>query len=95
MILPTSSTTTPASVRAWPCAICWKQGHTSIVCITGQIDKPTTQQRLDGVRDALGEQGLTLRIEQIFEGDYESQSGYDADAADPGPHASPDGGVCL
>lgn len=55
-----------------------EQGHTSIVCITGQIDKPTTQQRLDGVRDALGEQGLTLKDEQIFEGDYESQSGYDA-----------------
>ena len=55
-----------------------EQGHTSIVRITGQIDKPTTQQRLDGARDALGEQGLTLKDEQIFEGDYESQSGYDA-----------------
>jgi LacI family purine nucleotide synthesis repressor len=37
-----------------------EQGHTDIVCITGQISKPTTQQRLAGVRDALGEQGLTL-----------------------------------
>ena len=43
-----------------------EQGHTEIVCITGQIDKPTTQH------------GLTLKDEQIFEGDYESQSGYDA-----------------
>ncbi|MNH23574.1 HTH-type transcriptional repressor PurR [compost metagenome] len=30
------------------------------------------------MRDALGEHGLTLKDEQIFEGDYESQSGYDA-----------------
>ncbi len=53
-------------------------GHRDIVCITGQLSKPTTQQRLDGVRDALGEHGLTLKDEQVFEGDYESQSGFDA-----------------
>ena len=29
-----------------------EQGHTNIVCITGHLAKPTTQQRLDGVRDA-------------------------------------------
>jgi LacI family purine nucleotide synthesis repressor len=55
-----------------------EQGHRDIVCITGQLSKPTTQPRLDGVRDALGEHGLTLKEEQIFEGDYESQSGFDA-----------------
>ena len=27
-----------------------EQGHTNIVCITGHLAKPTTQQRLDGVR---------------------------------------------
>ncbi|QFI56304.1 substrate-binding domain-containing protein [Aeromonas simiae] len=54
-----------------------EQGHTDIACITGQLDKQTTQQRLDGVRDALGEQGLSLTESRIFEGDYESQSGFD------------------
>ncbi|ENY72748.1 substrate-binding domain-containing protein [Aeromonas diversa] len=54
-----------------------EQGHTDIACITGQLGKQTTQQRLDGVRDALGEHGLTLAEARIFEGDYESQSGFD------------------
>ncbi|MGY3929182.1 substrate-binding domain-containing protein [Aeromonas simiae] len=54
-----------------------EQGHTDIACITGQLDKQTTQQRLDGVRDALGEHGLTLADSHLFEGDYESQSGFD------------------
>ncbi|MGL5284600.1 transcriptional regulator, LacI family [Aeromonas sp. RU39B] len=53
------------------------QGHTDIACITGQLDKQTTQQRIDGVRDALSERGLTLPEQRIFEGDFESQSGFD------------------
>ena len=56
-----------------------EQGHTDIVCITGHLaktDYPAAAGR--GARDALAEQGLTLKDEQIFEGDYESQSGFDA-----------------
>ena len=34
-----------------------EQGHTNIVRITGHLAKPTTQQRLDGVRDALLNRG--------------------------------------
>ena len=54
------------------------QGHRELVCITGQLSKQTTQQRLDGVRDALAEAGLSLAEENILEGDYEMQSGFDA-----------------
>ena len=54
------------------------QGHQELVCITGQLHKQTTQLRLDGVRDALAEAGLTLAEENILEGDYEMQSGFDA-----------------
>lgn len=54
------------------------QGHRELVCITGQLHKQTTQLRLDGVRDALAEAGLTLAEENILEGDYEMQSGFDA-----------------
>ncbi|MGL5949224.1 MAG: substrate-binding domain-containing protein [Aeromonas sp.] len=53
-------------------------GHTDIACITGQLAKPTSQQRLDGVRDALAEHGLTLRDDRLFEADYETQSGFAA-----------------
>ncbi|MGL4717338.1 MAG: substrate-binding domain-containing protein, partial [Aeromonas sp.] len=53
-------------------------GHRDIACITGQIAKPTTQQRLSGVRDAFAELGLTHPDALIFEGDFESQSGFDA-----------------
>ena len=42
------------------------------------MHKQTTQLRLDGVRDALAEAGLTLAEENILEGDYEMQSGFDA-----------------
>ncbi len=55
-----------------------EQGHRDIACITGQLAKQTTQLRLDGVRDALAEAGLTLAPDNILEGDYEMQSGFDA-----------------
>lgn len=54
------------------------QGHQDIACITGHIDKQTTQLRLEGVRDALAEAGLTLDKQRLLVGDYEIQSGYDA-----------------
>ena len=55
-----------------------EQGHRHIACITGQLHKQTTQLRLDGVRDALGEFDVTLADSDILEGDYEMQSGHDA-----------------
>ncbi len=55
-----------------------EQGHRDIACITGQLAKQTTQLRLDGVRDALAEAGLALAPDNILEGDYEMQSGFDA-----------------
>ncbi|WP_409421652.1 substrate-binding domain-containing protein [Pseudaeromonas sp. ZJS20] len=55
-----------------------QMGHRHIACISGQLHKATTQLRLDGVRDALAELDLRLTDDLIFEGDYESQSGFDA-----------------
>lgn len=51
------------------------QGYRHIACITGPLDKTTSQQRLDGYRQAINDAGLTLRDDFAVTGDFEFAGG--------------------
>ncbi len=54
------------------------QGYRHIACITGPLDKTTSQQRLDGYRQAISEAGLALRADFEVTGDFEFAGGLTA-----------------
>lgn len=51
------------------------QGYQRIACITGPLDKTTSQQRLDGYRQAIKDANLTLRPDFEVTGDFEFAGG--------------------
>lgn len=53
-----------------------KRGHQNIAIITGPGDFSTTTDRMMGVLFAMYKQGLNLRKNLIFEGNWEYESGY-------------------
>lgn len=55
-----------------------EQGHSDIGCLTGQKDKHTCQQRLNGFRHAMNEAKLPVREEWLMEGDFECDSAVQA-----------------
>ncbi|CZF85685.1 HTH-type transcriptional repressor PurR [Grimontia marina] len=55
-----------------------ENGHTKIGCISGQMDKLTCRERLDGFRKALEEAGLTYNPDWIVEADFECDSAEEA-----------------
>ncbi len=50
-------------------------GHREIALITGDIDSPSTQQRLLGYKLALKEANIEFRQELIYEGEYTLEAG--------------------
>lgn len=54
------------------------RGHRDIGCIPGQIERHTGGSRLAGFLKALQEAGIAARQEWIVQGDFESESGYQA-----------------
>lgn len=50
-------------------------GHTNIAVITGNVDAPSTNQRLQGYRQALAAAGLDYRDELIHQGEYTLEAG--------------------
>ncbi|WP_341502702.1 substrate-binding domain-containing protein [Gallaecimonas sp. GXIMD4217] len=54
------------------------KGHTRLGCITGPMDKLTSQERLNGFRRALSEAGLAENPDWIIEGDFEPEGGFAA-----------------
>jgi len=55
-----------------------KNGHKEIACIAGAEDNIHTTRRLEGLKKALADNGLTLKDEHIFYGNWKSDSGYKA-----------------
>jgi LacI family transcriptional regulator len=51
-------------------------GHERIAIITGRLDLPNAQDRLEGFRQALQEAHLPLRDEYLRHGDFRLESGY-------------------
>jgi len=52
-----------------------KLGHKDIAVITGDMNSPSTTQRLQGYRDALREAGLAYKKKLIYEGFYTLEAG--------------------
>lgn len=55
-----------------------KNGHKEIACIAGAKDNIHTTRRLEGLKKALADNGLSLEEDNIFYGDWKSPSGYTA-----------------
>ncbi|QGX91540.1 HTH-type transcriptional repressor PurR [Tatumella sp. TA1] len=55
-----------------------ERGHRDIGCIPGQMERHTGGGRLAGFIKALEDAGITPRDEWIVQGDFESESGYNA-----------------
>ncbi|UJF17632.1 substrate-binding domain-containing protein [Vibrio sp. SS-MA-C1-2] len=55
-----------------------EKGHREIGCITGRLNRSTSQQRLSGLEQALSESGLDLNRQWLVEGDFECEGGYNA-----------------
>lgn len=53
-------------------------GHHDIAMITGPMREDAAQDRCQGYERALGEAGIELAAQQVIEGDWSAQSGYDA-----------------
>lgn len=51
-----------------------ENGHTHIGCLTGQLDKLTCKERLNGFYRALSEHNITPNPEWIIEGDFEAST---------------------
>ncbi len=51
------------------------QGYQRIACITGPLDKTTSQQRLDGYRQSIKDAGLISRADFEVTGDFEFAGG--------------------
>lgn len=54
------------------------QGYTRIACVTGPLDKTTSQQRLHGYRQAMQQAGLNILPGYEVSGDFEFQGGLTA-----------------
>lgn len=54
-----------------------KKGHRNIGIITGSFDNYISQKRQQGYEDALKENNIPIRKENIWFGDYTIKSGYD------------------
>ena len=50
-------------------------GHQNIAVITGDVESPSTLQRLEGYRQALYAAGISYREENIFQGAYTLEAG--------------------
>ena len=57
-----------------------KRGHTRIAIIRGERDNVDAEERLSGYTDVLKESGIALSDENIVEGDFTEDSGYNAAA---------------
>lgn len=53
-----------------------KNGHKEIACVAGAEDNIHTLRRLAGLKKALTDNGLSLKEENIYYGDWKSDSGY-------------------
>lgn len=53
-------------------------GYSKIVHITGPMSSKPARDRLEGMKQALSEKGLTLSSDQLFSGDFKSEWGYEA-----------------
>jgi LacI family transcriptional regulator len=53
-----------------------KQGHTRIAHLTGALSTRTGQDRLEGYKKALLENGIGFNEKWILEGDYSKEAGY-------------------
>lgn len=53
-----------------------EQGHRKIGCVTGPQELEDSRDRLTGYQKALKEYGVPYRQELIYEGKYDSESGY-------------------
>lgn len=53
-------------------------GHRRVVHVCGPADLVVTQERLDGLRDALEVHGVALGEDHVAEADFGEESGYDA-----------------
>ncbi|MBM7035475.1 LacI family DNA-binding transcriptional regulator [Vibrio ulleungensis] len=51
-------------------------GHTEIACITGQLSKIDSRERLQGYRKALEESGLPFSDSKVIEGRYDHQGNH-------------------
>lgn len=54
-----------------------KNGHKKINCIAGKKDNIHTTRRLEGLKKALSENGITLNEEQIYYGNWKNDSGFE------------------
>jgi LacI family transcriptional regulator len=57
-----------------------KRGHTRIAIIRGERDNVDAEERLSGYTDVLKESGIAVSDENIVEGDFTEDSGYNAAA---------------
>lgn len=55
-----------------------RNGSRDIFFITGNAGLSTTQERLDGYKDALKQYGIEFRPEYVYAGDYTINGGYEA-----------------
>ena len=53
-------------------------GHRSVACVTGPLKIALCRERLKGFRDALGEEGIELHPDCVYEGGFQFQSGLEA-----------------
>ncbi|MEZ9834299.1 LacI family DNA-binding transcriptional regulator [Vibrio breoganii] len=53
-------------------------GHTEIACISGQMSKVDSRDRLQGYRNALGASGLPYNPMYVIEGRFDHQGNHDA-----------------
>lgn len=54
-----------------------ENGHTKIAVIAGNLTKDSVRSRLEGVKKALADAGLSLEPQWVLEGDFEPESGYE------------------
>ncbi|ADU28807.1 LacI family DNA-binding transcriptional regulator [Evansella cellulosilytica] len=52
-------------------------GHKNIGIITGNLNKLSAQERLDGFKETLSRHGLVLNCDHFYHGDFTENSGYD------------------
>lgn len=55
-----------------------ENGHTKIACITGQLSKVDSRDRLQGYRNALAEFGIAYDANLMVEGRFDHQGNHDA-----------------
>lgn len=53
-----------------------EQGHKDIAIITGSLDETTAAERLQGWKNALSENGISIRKKWIGTGNFRQESGY-------------------